>query len=446
MIYRSLACLCFAFFYACYFIKMLMQKRKGIKTDQIGKGQKKTKTFYVEIIMKIIAIAVPTIDVVSIILGRSYLGIMWKAIGVYFALSGDVLFFLAMFFMKDNWRAGVAAADENRSLVKKGIYKFSRNPAFLGFDFLYIGFCLMYCNPFTVVATLAGIVSLHFQIKEEEKFLTGKFGEEYKEYKENTSRYFGFGKPSFKKIVCVLYLAIVVWSVMYFVTLICYAGPTLSWIWIWFLIGGYSLLRFFMLYREIKGTNKIKIPKALYAIYLCMVTAILVFFSIIEINVIKSMTAKPKDNLSYVIVLGAGLNGSRPSNPLVKRIEKAAEYVSDNPDTILIASGGQGMFETISEAECIKNELVKKGVDESRIVLEDKSTSTEENLRFSLKIIGDADADVGIITNSFHEYRAGIIAKREGYTNYSPVPAVTLFPVGVHYIIREFFGIVRLMM
>lgn len=446
MIYRSLACICFLLFYAAYFVKLFKQKKKGIVTDQLGKGTEKNKTFYIEIILKIVTVIAATIDAASIILGRSYLGIMWKAIGLYFAFSGDVLLILATCFMKDNWRAGIAKKEEDRSLVTNGIYKFSRNPAFLGFDFCYIGFCLMYCNPFTIGITLLGIAGLHIQILEEEKYLSEKFGDEYSDYKKNVSRYLGFGKPTFKKIVCVIYILIAVWSAFYIVTLFAYAGPTLSWIWIWILIGGYSVLRFVMLYREIKGIAKFKIPKVLYGIYLCFVTLCLIFFAVIEVNVIKAMTAKPKENLSYVIVLGAGLNGTRPSNPLVKRIEKAAEYMSDNPDTILIASGGQGMFESISEAECIKNELVKKGVDESRIILEDKSTSTEENLRFSMKIIGDADVDVGIITNSFHEYRAGLIAKREGYTNYHSVPAITLFPVGVHYMLREFFGVVRLMM
>ena len=120
--------------------------------------------------------------------------------------------------------------------------------------------------------------------------------------------------------------------------------------------------------------------------------------------------------------------------------------MSDNPDTMLIASGGQGFKESISEAECIKRELVKMGIPEDRIILEDRSRSTVEKLKYSLQIIKDKDARVGIITNSFHEYRAGIIAKDVGFTNAYPVPATTLMPVGIHYMLREFFGVVRLFM
>ena len=116
------------------------------------------------------------------------------------------------------------------------------------------------------------------------------------------------------------------------------------------------------------------------------------------------MNAEPEPKLEYVIVLGAGLNGSTPSNTLKKRIEEGYIYMSENPDTILIASGGQGFKESISEAECIKRELVKMGISEDRIILEDRSTSTIENLKYSLMILGDPDAEVGIITNSFHEF------------------------------------------
>lgn len=444
MIYRCLALLCFIAFYACYFGKVLIQKRKGIVTDQIGKGSSKNKTYYVEKVLKIVTIIVPVVDFISIMWGKSYLNIMGKVIGLFFAAMGIILFFLATFFMKDNWRAGVAREESDRTLVTNGIYKYSRNPAFLGFDFLYIGLCLMYCNPATIVATAVGIVIFHLQIKEEEKFLGEKFGEEFAAYKQTASRYFGFGKMGFKKVIAIIYAVLFVWSVFYFITLIVYAGPFLSWIWLWILLGAFSALRFFMLYKEFKGTNKIKIPKPVYFIYVCFCALCLTFFAIVEFNIIKAMTATPKDDLSYVILLGAGVNGTTPTRPLVCRLDKATEYMKDNPNTVLIASGGQGMLESISEAECIRRELVKRGIDENRIILEDKSTSTEENLRYSLEIIKDPNADVGLITNSFHEYRAGLIAESEGYTNVTPVPAVTLFPVGIHYIVREFFGVVRL--
>ena len=124
--------------------------------------------------------------------------------------------------------------------------------------------------------------------------------------------------------------------------------------------------------------------------------------------------------------------------------EFCLDRYSENEDTILIASGGQGSGEDISKAECIRSILVDKyGIDNERIILEDRSTDTEENFKYSYEIINDPDASVGVITNGFHELRALSIAKRTGFTNTYSVPAVTLYPVGIHYVVREFFGMIE---
>lgn len=437
MIYRSLAGVCLVTFYICFFT-ILAQKR----VKQLKDRQDLPKRF-LKILFGIVSFATPVIDIVSIAAGKSYLGIMWKVTGLYFAVIGVVFIVSEILVSLKNKR--LSQNDTDSGFETKGIYQIGRNPLYTGFDFMCMGMCLMYCNPITIFMTVISLATVHSKILDEERILNKENKEEFDKYRQEKSRYIGFGKPTFKRIVCVLYLCILVWSILYFLTLLCYAGPILSWIWIWILIGGWSCLRYIMIYREIKGTNRIKIPKGLYAVYLAVVCLGLIFFAIVEIRVIGGMNARPKENLDYVIVLGAGLNGTKPSNPLVKRIEEAARYMSDNKDTILIASGGKGAFETISEAECIKRELIRLGVDENRILMEDMSTSTVENLRNSMKIINNPEAKVGIITNGFHEFRAGIIAKGEGYKNYYPVPAETLFPVGVHYIVREFFGIVRLM-
>ena len=243
-----------------------------------------------------------------------------------------------------------------------------------------------------------------------------------------------------------LYAPMSLWSALYFLVCLKYAGIHLSFVWLWPALALFGLLRMIMLRAEIKDEPIIKIPKVIRYIYRgCFVIGLAVFL-IVEGLIVDAMTGVPKADLDYVVVLGAGLIGDQPTNPLRVRIQKAAEYMKDNPDTVLIASGGQGPDERISEAECIKRSLVGEyGIDEARILLEDRSTSTEENLRYSLKIIGDADASVGIITNGFHEYRAGMIAENEGFRNAYSVPATTLLPVGIHYTIREFFGVVHFM-
>lgn len=86
-------------------------------------------------------------------------------------------------------------------------------------------------------------------------------------------------------------------------------------------------------------------------------------------------------------MLGAGLNGDKPSAVLEMRLEKARLYLQEHPQTVVIVSGGQGPTEPVSEAESMKNWLMEKGIPNSRIIMEDKSTTTAENIRYSLREI-----------------------------------------------------------
>ncbi len=250
----------------------------------------------------------------------------------------------------------------------------------------------------------------------------------------------------FKKTFVYIYSAMAIWSFVYFFVCVIYAGIRLSWVWLWLLICLFCVIRVIMLRAEVKGKPLVRIPAAVRAVYRGLFVAGLVFFLVVESWIVDAMTADPPRDLEYVVVLGAGLRGKDPSNTLRMRIKRAAEYMEENPDTMIIASGGQGPDELISEAECIRDQLVNNyGCDPERIILEDRSRDTEENLYNSLVIIGKADVPVGIITNSFHEYRAMRIAEHSGYANVHSVPATTLLPVGIHYLVREFFGVVELM-
>lgn len=442
--YRLVAVFLLIIFYGAYFAKMLIQKRKGIVTDQMGKSRNRDKGFYIEVALKAMTILMPVAQLASIIYGRSALAIMGKIFGIYLLIIADVVFILSVTCMKDSWRAGIAEDDE-RSLITTGIYRYSRNPAFLGFDLTYMGVLLMYFNPVLLILSIVNIIIFHLQILQEEKYLTGKFGGEYETYKANTGRYAGYGKLTFTKCIMYFYFLLTVWSVLYFITAFIYGGGyTLSWVWLWILIGIFAYIRFKMLKDRIDGCEKLKIPTAVKVIYRIVFIAGLVLFITVEAKIIGAMEAEPVDNLEYVLVLGARVRGTTPSNPLRVRIEKAAEYASDNENTVIIASGGKGPNEGISEAECIRRELTEKyGIDNDRIILEDMSTDTEENLKNCLEIIGDADASVGIITNGFHELRAMTLAESVGYKNVHSVPSITLMPVGIHYVVREFFGMME---
>ncbi len=139
-----------------------------------------------------------------------------------------------------------------------------------------------------------------------------------------------------------------------------------------------------------------------------------IYFGRIHYKISQYVNAVPPQDADYLIILGAKVNGEIPSLSLQNRIDTAAKYAKENENTILITSGGQGPGEEISEAEAMRRELVDKGISESRIFLEDQSTSTYENIKFSKEFIPE-DAKLGIIvTNDYHLYRSIQIARDAG--------------------------------
>lgn len=190
MIFQIIAILILAVFYGCYFIKMISQRRKGIQTDQIGKGKVGFVKF-IEVTMKIITIFVPIAEIISIILNTSVLPVWARIAGICIAVTGVSVFITSVVIMRDSWRAGVSKTDKTE-LVTSGIYSFSRNPAFLGFDLVYLGILLMFFNLPLYIISLLAIIILHLQIVNvEEDFLIDTFGEEYLNYKRKVCRYFG---------------------------------------------------------------------------------------------------------------------------------------------------------------------------------------------------------------------------------------------------------------
>ena len=146
--YRLLALVVLVFFYIIYLLKMWAQKRQGICTQQIDR-QKEPSIHRVEICMSI-----------------------------------------SVLCMRNSWRAGIPDKDRTE-LVTTGIYRFSRNPAFLGFDLQYLGVLLMFGNGLTAGFTVFAAVMLHLQILQEERYLTETFGTPYLEYRKQVFRYLG---------------------------------------------------------------------------------------------------------------------------------------------------------------------------------------------------------------------------------------------------------------
>ena len=177
-------------FYGCYFLKMFHQKKQGIQTDQIGKDKIGFVKF-VEITMKIAAILVFIAGLVSIFLETGHSLTAIRVMGAIISVGGTVIFIVAVWTMRDSWRAGVSKTDKTE-LITNGIYHISRNPAFLGFDLLYIGTLLMFFNWILCFLTVFAVTMYHLQIVNvEEDFLLAAFGNEYLQYKKKVCRYIG---------------------------------------------------------------------------------------------------------------------------------------------------------------------------------------------------------------------------------------------------------------
>lgn len=230
------------------------------------------------------------------------------------------------------------------------------------------------------------------------------------------------------------------------------------------------------------------IPVEMIVLMFCLI------FIVIEAIIIHNASQKPEEGADYLIVLGAKVNGDQPSLTLRQRIEAAAEYLRRNPNTIVIASGGKGSDEDRSEAQCIYEQLVSLGIEPERILLEDQSTSTEENMRFSAELIqrnrgqwkddlniemeeyevqtddhteqaGSGVAHTGsdvveqersavqtgngitesvvLTTTDFHIYRSLYLAEKQGYENVTGNPARSAWWLIPTNYTREFMAVVK---
>lgn len=190
MIFRVLGIVILLMFYGCYFGKMISQRKKGIETDQIGKG-KTGRVKFIELTMKLATYLVPIAEVVSIALNTSSFPQGVRIAGVLIGFAGVFVFILSVVTMRDSWRAGVSEKDRTE-LVTEGIYTISRNPAFLGFDLVYLGLAMMFFNWVLFICSLFAAVMFHIQIVNvEENFLLNAFGDEYARYKGSVNRYLG---------------------------------------------------------------------------------------------------------------------------------------------------------------------------------------------------------------------------------------------------------------
>jgi len=229
--------------------------------------------------------------------------------------------------------------------------------------------------------------------------------------------------------LAIAYLACGAACVAYYFVIGLWSRFGLSIQWIWLAAGG-ALIAAALLTRA-------PLPRWLRWAWRGMLGAGLVLVIGLESLVISGMGATAPPGMDYLVVLGARVYADGPSPALIRRVNAVMDCLDQHPDAIIIASGGQGRLEPISEAQCIRDELVRRGVDPARIVLEDRSTDTRENIAYSRQIIGRDDAAIGIVTNNYHVWRSMRLARRAGLVNAHGIAAEYTGPTLLHFMIRE---------
>lgn len=206
-----------------------------------------------------------------------------------------------------------------------------------------------------------------------------------------------------------------------------------SMLWVW-PVTGIALISKYML---AKKNIRMPGPVWLRGIVSGFVAVCMVFFILVECFVISGFVSKCPDDVDYVILLGAKTG----SLTIERRIDTAAGYLAENPESMVICTGGQGPDEEMPEGEYMKRGLIARGISPDRIIVEDKSTSTSENIAFSRRLISDENASVAVVSNNYHVSRAKAIARRHFDGDVYAIPMASNLLSLPHYMVREFFTV-----
>ncbi len=163
------------------------------------------------------------------------------------------------------------------------------------------------------------------------------------------------------------------------------------------------------------------IGKIVKWIFLIGYAFLIAVFTVFGIMMVQAANTVPPSGADAVMVLGAALKGKEPSDTLARRLDTAMGYAQQNPDALILVSGGQGSQEEIPESHAMRQYLIDHGIEKDRIIIEDQSTSTRENFLNSKKILdeifGEGTYTTVFVTNDYHILRAQITAKAAGMTN-----------------------------
>lgn len=227
---------------------------------------------------------------------------------------------------------------------------------------------------------------------------------------------------------------------LYFFCIAFFAGHGTNFYFIWLLLGLAAIV-FSILLK--KGIFAACVPLWLRRTFIGLVCLSGVLFVVVEGCIISGFSEKGQAGADYVIVLGAQMKTNGPSKALQYRLDEAARYLNENPDAKVIVSGGQGADEHISEAQGMYDYLTEKGINPERIILEDQSVNTFQNLTFSAELLDKEKDSVAVVTNNFHVFRAVGIARKAGYKKVCGIAAKGEPFLQFNNMMREFFGVMK---
>ena len=238
--------------------------------------------------------------------------------------------------------------------------------------------------------------------------------------------------------------------VIYYVVIVIYSGFTTSFSFIWMVFAAACLLLALGWEYYMKHKDRVPLWLPVSVITFCC-TGILVF-SMVEILIFTGVASRDTSNLDYLIVLGARVKEDGLSKSLKSRLDKAIEYLEENPGTVLVLSGGQGEEEPVTEASAMRDYLVFNGVREQQMILETRSFSTVENIAYSriaieepgtYEEIPDKPIRIGVLTSDFHVFRAEQIAKKWGIPDIYGISSESDPVLLVHFCVRECAAILK---
>lgn len=227
----------------------------------------------------------------------------------------------------------------------------------------------------------------------------------------------------------------------YFILYITAVDMTNKFTWFWLLMGAGLLGADGLL--AVLHHHGYEVPGKLQVCILSVCGIGLLGFLVIEGIIVGYGRSKPDPGADYAVVLGARVIGKKPSYNLEKRLEKAYNYLQESPDTKAVLSGGKGPGEDISEAQAMYEYLTGRGISGDRLILEDRSVNTDQNLGYSIAKMTGSKEKVVIISNRFHLYRALSIARKKGLSHVQGLGSEVKWYTAPNMYVREAFAVMK---